>query len=381
MRILFCGQSSYPNNNNATTNRYIAIAKVMAFENEVIFVNRIPLIEYSHFSNKTEFRVIDVSNQKCRPHNFFKRNFIKLFSSLFEFITIWKLNKEKKIDWINIYTQYFGLCLFYFILSKIFKFKTILHYVEIRSEFKNRNLFLKLNDFLYDNYSMFLFDCYLPISHFLDEYLKEKNPNVKTLIMPPICDFDYFKKLKRPEKFNISYFLYCGSTAYSDVIMFIVESFEKLKYDESIKLYLVLNGKISNEIKELIERNQDRIQLFSNLEYEKLIGLYKNALALLIPLRNIPQDEARFPQKICEYIASGKIIISTNFGEVKYYFEDMNNALIADAYDKTAYAKKMEWVLQNISHLNFLENKTYETGKKHFDITAYKEPIKELLKC
>lgn len=381
MRILFCGQSGYPSNKNATINRYVSIAKTMSYENEILFINRISVHENNNFSKKTEFKIINVSSQKYRPKNFLKRNFFKFFSPIFELLAIWKVNNEKKIDWVNIYTQYFGLCLFYYSLSKIFRFKTILHYVEIRSEFKNRNLFLKLNDFLYDNYSMFLFDCYLPISHFLDEYLKEKNPTVKTLIIPPICDFDYFKNLNCSNEFNDSYFLYCGSTAYCDVIVFIIESFEKLKCDEFIKLYLVLNGEISIEIKELIERNQGKIKLFSDLEYEKLICLYKNAVALLIPLRNIPQDEARFPQKICEYIASGKIIISTNFGEVKYYFEDMNNAVIADTYDKTAYVKKMEWVLQNISNLNFMEKKIYETGKKYFDITAHKEPIKDFLKC
>lgn len=380
MRILFCGQSSYPNNNNATTNRYIAIAKVMAFESEVIFINRIPLIEYSHFSNKTEFRVIDVSNQKCRPNNFFKRNFIKLFSSLFEFRTFWKLNKEKKIDWINIYTQYFGLCLFYFFLSKIFKFKTILHYVEIRSEFNNRNLFLKLNDFLYDNYVMFLFDKYVPISHFLDKHLKQSNSAISSLIIPPICDFDYFKNNNLSNLLDETYFLYCGSTAYNDVILFIIESFEKMEQNESVKLYLVLNGIISDTIRALLEQKKERIKVFSNLEYNDLIGLYKNSLALLIPLRDSPQDEARFPQKISEYIASEKVIISTNYGEVRYYFKDNYNAIIAEDYDTDMYSKKMKWVFVNRLSLGELENKAYATGKKHFDIEGYRETIKDFLK-
>lgn len=380
MRILFCGQSSYPNNNNAPTNRYIAIAKAMAFENEIIFLNRIPLLKNNYFSDNIEFKAIDVSNVKYRPENFLKRNFIKLFLPIFEFLTIWKLNKEKKIDWINIYTQYFGLCLFYFLLSKIFRFKTILHYVEIRSEFKNRNLFLKLNDFLYDNYSMFLFDRYLPISHFLDEYLKGKNINSKTLIIPPICDFDHFNKLNCLHNFDDHYFLYCGSSAYDDVIIFIIEAFEKLKTDDSIKLYLVLSGQISIRIKELIEQNSGRIKLFSKLEYDKLICLYKNALTLLIPLRNSKQDEARFPHKICEYLASKKIIISTNFGEVKWYFKDMDNALIGNDYDVEAYSMKMEWVISNMPNLKIIEEKAYKTGKKYFDINAYKKPIKDFLK-
>lgn len=380
MRILFCGQSQYPNNSNATINRYVSIAKAMSYDNEIIFVNRIPLYEVNSFSDKTDFEVINVCNQKFRPKNFLKRNFFKLLSPIFEFRAIRSLNKIKKVDWVNVYTQYFGLCLFYYFLSKIFKFKTILHYVEIRSEFKNRNLFLKLNDFLYDNYSMFLFDCYVPISHFLDEYLKGKNINSKTLIIPPICDFDHFNKLNCSNNFNDHYFLYCGSSAYDDVIKFIIEAFEKLKADDSIILYLVLSGEISIQIKELIKRNIGRVKLFSKLDYNELICLYKNALALLIPLRNSKQDEARFPQKICEYVASNRIIISTNFGEVKYYFHDMNNALIADDYDVVLYAEKMEWVLLNISKIKKLEENAYKSGRKYFDVISYYEPIKEFLK-
>ncbi|MFE3848026.1 glycosyltransferase [Flavobacterium sp. LB3P45] len=380
MRILFCGKSGYPSSNNAAINRYSSIAKVMSYENDIIFINRIPLLENNCVYNKTEFKVIAASYHKYRPKNFLKRNFIKLFSPMFEFGTIWSLNKEKKIDWVNVYTDYFGLCLFYFILSKIFRFKTILHFVEIRSEFKNQNLFLKINHFLYDNFSMFLFDRYLPISRFLDEHLKNKNSNIKALIIPPICDFDYFKKINIPNEFNETYFLYCGSTAYSEVIVFIIDSFEKVRQEKSVNLYLVLNGIVPDELKVLLEQKRERIKVFSNLDYNKLIGLYKSALALLIPLRDTEQDKARFPQKICEYIASEKIIISTNYGEVKHYFEDMNNALIADEYNEEIYAKKMEWVVHNISNLNELEGAAYKTGKKYFDIISYKESINDLLK-
>lgn len=380
MRILFCGQSQYPNNSNATINRYVSIAKAMSYDNEIIFVNRIPLYEINSFSGKTDFEVINVYKQKFRPKNFSRRIFFKLLSPIFEFRAIRSLNKIKKIDWVNVYTQYFGLCLFYFILSRIFKFKTILHYVEIRSEFNNQNLFLRINHFLFDNFSVFLFDRYLPISRFLDKHLKEKNNGARTLIIPPICDFDFFKKVNISNEFNEVYFLYCGSTAYSEVIFFIVDSFEKVKKDKAIKLYLVLNGVISQELKVLLDQKRQSIKVFFNLDYIELIALYKNAIALLIPLRNTLQDEARFPQKICEYLASEKIIISTNFGEVKYYFQDMSNALIADDYDVAFYAEKMEWVLLNISKMKELEKNAYDSGRKYFDVVSYYEPIKEFLK-
>lgn len=380
MRILFCGQSQYPNNTDATSNRYASIAQAMSIDNEIIFINRIPLNDSNLFIDNSQFKYLNISRQKFRSRNFFKRNSIKLLAPIFEFYAIWKLNKNKKINWVNVYTEHFFLCVFYCFLSKIFNFKTILHYVEIRSTFKIRNVLTKLNHLLIDNYAIFLFDRYIPISHSIDQHLKNKNKNAKTLIIPPICDFEYFKNLDCDNITDDSYFLYCGSSFYTEVIIFIIEAFKKMEYNKGTKLFLVLNGEISIEIKKIIESDKENIKIFTRLDYGKLICLYKNALALLIPLRNSKQDEARFPQKICEYVASNRIIISTSFGEVKYYFQDMNNALIADDYDVALYAEKMEWVLLNISKIKELEENAYESGRKYFDVTSYYEPIKEFLK-
>ena len=54
-----------------------------------------------------------------------------------------------------------------------------------------------------------------------------------------------------------------------------------------------------------------------------------------------------FPHKIGEYLASGNPVISTNYGEVKYYFTDMKNMLIAESYNIDEYATKMQFVIDN----------------------------------
>ncbi|MEO8254347.1 MAG: glycosyltransferase [Flavobacterium sp.] len=227
---------------------------------------------------------------------------------------------------------------------------------------------------------MFLFDRYIPISHFLDHHLKDKNKKVNTLIIPPICDFYFFKTIDSSNQFHQPYFLYCGSAAYYEVVEFIIDSFKKIKNNDTTHLHLVLNGIKSEELKNLLKENNDKVKVFSNLDYNDLIRLYKNAFALLIPLRNTKQDEGRFPQKICEYLASEKTVISTNFGEVKFYFKDMVNALIAKDYDVASYSEKMQWALSNVQYLKIIEEEAYKTGKDFFDITSYKETIKHFTK-
>jgi glycosyltransferase involved in cell wall biosynthesis len=116
-------------------------------------------------------------------------------------------------------------------------------------------------------------------------------------------------------------------------------------------LYLVINGTDADkaQIKNYIDNTakKDKIKMFSKLPESELNSYYKNSIALLIPLRNSYQDIARFPHKIGEYFASGNPIISTNYGEVKFYFQDRKDLLLAEEYDVDQYAEKMQFVVEH----------------------------------
>ena len=382
MRILFCGLSGIPNKASASINRYMALGQAMSSNNEVIFINRFPLFKesehQSHDANHS-FRIIDATNIKYRPDSFIKRNFIKIVSFIYEYKTIKKLNKEQKIDWLNAYSQFFGILLFYYFLAKLFNFKTILHYVEFRTKFKKRAWLYRINDFLVDKFAVFLYDKIIPISTTINSYILTLKHSAHTLIVPPICDFKYFDSIK-PEITGNRYFVFCASVSYQDVFLFIIESFLKLKNPQGINLHLVINGKITNNsVNQLLKANAERILVFSQLEYKELIAKYKGSLAQLIPLRNSLQDSARFPQKICEFLASNRPIITTGFGEINLYFIDNLNAIIAKDYEINNYSEKMEWVLNNPDKLQTIADNSYLTGCIHFDIQCYSTKIQEFL--
>lgn len=373
MRILFCGLSGIPNKKSAPINRYMAIAQAMSVGNEIIFVNRLPL--YDDIKEQTDeneqFKILDATNYKYRPKSFVKRNLLRVTSFFREYLLIKKLDKEIKISWLNIYTQFFGICFFYVILSKIFRFKTILHYVEFRSEIKGRNLFFKLNDYLFDHYAVYLCDRILPISSFINNHTLELKPKAVTLVVPPICNFDYFNIIE-PEVADKKYFVFCGSAGYEKVLLFIIESFLMIHKKYEINLQLVVNGKITNlAILQLIEANKDRILIYSGIEYNTLIAKYKGSLAQLIPLRNTIQDCARFPQKICEYLASRRPIVTTNFGEIPHYFIDSKDAVISDKFDTNSFSKKLEWVLENQEEIKVISENSYSLGLNLFNTKSY----------
>ncbi|NJK98319.1 MAG: glycosyltransferase family 4 protein [Chloroflexia bacterium] len=109
-----------------------------------------------------------------------------------------------------------------------------------------------------------------------------------------------------------------------------------------------------------------------------MVNKYRNACALLIPLRDTLQDNARFPQKIAEYCAAKRPIISTRIGEVAYYFDD-NSAILAERYNINDFSEKLVYVIQNPEKCEQIAINSYEIGKKYFDYKSYALPLKEFM--
>ena len=147
---------------------------------------------------------------------------------------------------------------------------------------------------------------------------------------------------------------------------------------QDIDLILVLNGKLSDRIRDICLLN-DSIIVVSKLDYDVLIGMYKGALALLIPLRNTPQDCARYPQKITEYLASGRPIISCQFGEIGRHFSHGVDALLAVDFDVERYAEMMIFAVDNTDELEKIAFRGHVLGRKIFDVASQRENLKKLL--
>jgi glycosyltransferase involved in cell wall biosynthesis len=148
-------------------------------------------------------------------------------------------------------------------------------------------------------------------------------------------------------------------------------------------LYLVINGNKNDisEINNYIDTNikRDKIKIFSRLSEKNLNYYYKNAMALLIPLRPTFQDIARFPHKTGEYLGTGNPVISTNYGEIKYYFKDMENMLLANSYDVKLFADKMQFVIDNPDIVKEIGIKGKNSGLSLFDYKVQAKSINNFI--
>ena len=318
---------------------------------------------------------IFTSGSIYRPDNFIKRSWLKLIGFINEVRLLFRLRKENKLDFAILSDRSFIDLVYYKSMSLWLGFKLIYQFVELSTAMTSRqNLGYKINDYFFDKFGFNLVDGVLPISETLTVILKKMAPGKPYLKIPVICDFSKFEK-NEFNKENIN-FLYCGTMAYIEVIFFILKCFESMKVRENVFLYLIVGGgsepekeSIRNYIKEMEKR--DFVKIFSSLPYLKLVQMYMSATALLIPLRPTMQDEARFPHKIGEYLASGNPLITTNIGEVKYYFKDKENALVAEEYNVKAFVEKMEYVLNNPQQSADIGLRGKQFGKENFDCMVY----------
>lgn len=310
-----------------------------------------------------------------------------IFAFLKEGYFLYKKSRGfKKKVFIVKYTN-FLIFIYYFLLSKLLGLKLILSIAEWHIEVGiNKKGLNKWNAFIFDKYAPRLASGIIPISKFIFNEMLKSNKEKDIFLLPILTDFQYINSVNSSLEKN-SYFLFCGAIGYLELIEFVLESYSLfLKKDVpiSIKLKLVLHGpkKDINQLINQIFRNdllKNKVSIEVDLDYADLIKRYKSAIALLIPLRNTIQDKARFPHKVAEYLASGRPIITNNWGEVGYYLSDKVNALIAENYNFEEYAELMKYAFKNKEMSDRIGQNGKDLCMNNFDYSKYGKDLASFL--
>lgn len=210
-------------------------------------------------------------------------------------------------------------------------------------------------------------DGILPISEYIIRKIQHwHKPFLK---VPILADFSQNQQ-EQTERGN--FFMYCGDAGYKRVIVFIIDAFRNFRRKhDGYKLKLVLSGEKNymDEIRQYIVTSnlEDAVLIKTAVPYNDLWNMYRTANGLIILLDpNVEQDEARFSQKIAEYLSSKTPIITNNVGEIKYYFENKKNALICD-YCVKGVTDSMEWISTNKADAEAIGHNGYLLGEKEFN--------------
>lgn len=220
-------------------------------------------------------------------------------------------------------------------------------------------------------------DAILPISHFLQA--KSERFGKPTLLLPVLGRYDMLLKQDVDQQFT-----YCADAGYLLRNQLILQAFKIVSETYSdVRLNLVLFGtkddwqKVYDCVADL--HIHEKVMILSQISNNELEHLYASSLGLLMPLNpDSMQDVARFSQKIAEYLASGRPIITSNVGEISYYFAQDKNVMIAE-YSPQMYADRMMVLINNPQMAGEIGRNGYDVGMRHFDYRKNGEKLRRFL--
>lgn len=389
-KIVFIQCSDFPYKISAANEKILLIAKVIkASGNDVCLLSK----NCTGFGGGDEFqdqadvfegiKYVRLAKIKKNKGFLVDRILCNILSLLNEMKILYRFKSSGARVYLIISFSKIPAAIYYYLLSHLFSFTLIVNYMEWHVEQKGIKVYNRLNAHFFDRCFPRYIVAALPISDFIYNRLSSINPNLYLYKIPILVDYSKISSILSLED-NVPYFLYCGSTGYIEIIEFIVSAFQKFHLNnKKVTLRLVLSGKdnkiveISNYYSQKI--NSNKMKIFSNIEYPKLIQMYKGALGLLIPLRPSIQDRARFPHKIGEYLASGRPIITNEWGEAKLYFKNLHNAFVLESYDIIQYSKAMQFIADNKEIADQVGQRGKETAKSVFDYVNFAKPVSDFL--
>ena len=210
----------------------------------------------------------------------------------------------------------------------------------------------------------------IAITNAVKKYLI-KNFNIdpnKIDVIPSASSLKFkFTNLKRKKFYNIGYF---GSLDASKGANFII----KLSKKDKLNKYSIYGGSqydVSRLKKKGIPNN---LKINPSVQYGRLKPLISKMDILLMPsstqkIRSIGNigNIVKFtsPLKLFDYLASGKLIITSNVSVLKEILSDEKNCLVVSNFDTNNWIKKINKVKFEISKINKIKRNAFELSKKY----------------
>ncbi|WP_319480705.1 glycosyltransferase [uncultured Draconibacterium sp.] len=312
-------------------------------------------------------------------HNSFSKSFLfprkkYILNTIFTnyislFIILRKLKKDEENFLIYDITKFYPFFVVVMSMAKFLGYKRIAIFHEWHKSFLVP-AYRKWSYLLFDSTFGYFVTGILPISSYLLE--KASKFNKPMLKLPALADFQ--ENIKLPQIHKASYFLFCGHARFLRLISILLQAVKTTNSQSNIRVKLVLGGspedieKIQHEIQALDLKN---VEIYTSIPYSTLMDLYKNALALVLPLSEVNlQDKARFSQKIAEYLSSKRPIITVNVGVIQEYFKNRINAFICESLTPRELSSQFELVMNNPGLADEVGLRGFKLGLHKFDFRS-----------
>ena len=377
--FIILGDPGFPYKKNAPSNKHYIVSKLLKKNGYHVRVfNKYNTIkDMDHSSGVSSGLEFEFLSGKKMLHGVRSKVLGLIYANLRLAKRMKSISANKRPRYLLFSYSSYPMLLWVRLLSTLYGYKLILNVWEYHQAVVT-GLRKKIDVHLFYRHAYRMVDGAISISTFLQEQIDSSNPLLPVVLIPALTDFDENEGIKssiHKRAVQKEYFLYCGGVDYKEAIEVIVSAFQKINH-RYVELILVLNGK-SHKIERIRQKmsTHGQIKIWNNLPYHELLGAYGGAKALLIPLKSSLSDIARFPQKVPEYLSSGRPVITTASGDIGKLLKHRETALFAGGFDADSLASEMRYVMEHPEIADEIGRKGMAIGREQFHYLNVEERL------
>lgn len=208
-------------------------------------------------------------------------------------------------------------------------------------------------------------------------------PTCKHIKVPIMVDYNYYHLLDRSSETTTPYIFHAG-TLYQqkDGILGMIEAFGKAIEKIAIPVNFIFTGTLSgsphkDDIDCLVSKYglEDRLFFTGYINSEVLQKYLSQASLVIINKNRNQQNNYCFSTKMGEYLAAGKPMIITRYGEAINWIKNGESAFIVEPEDTDELSSAIAYVFNNLTECRKVGLKGQEICRKNFDYRSWIGPI------
>jgi glycosyltransferase involved in cell wall biosynthesis len=181
------------------------------------------------------------------------------------------------------------------------------------------------------------------------------------------------------------YFLWTGDVdGYINDVKFMVLCLSRVDFNSC---RLVIVGKCKETTGAMLQKYAaslgiapGRIMLQGHVSDARMASMVTQAHALLLPMWDDQRSRARFPNKLGEFLASGRPVITCGVGEISSLLKDKVNAYICTAGDIIGFARNMAEVLRDTEKASSIGKAGRQCASERLNYSSYSDILASLFR-